>query len=91
LAGLRRKRVAARIRSPSGVKLQLKVSDPRYTDRLAAFLQNLGQAAVVAEPGLVELSTRNERETRAEVEIYLRVWRVLYPGVDVEIERAEPS
>ena len=74
---------------PPGVKLQLQLSDPQYTDRLAAFLQNLGQAAVVASPGVVELHTRRERDTRAEVEIYLRVWRVLYPGVDVEIEGSE--
>jgi hypothetical protein len=87
---MRGRRAAARIDSPSGVTLQLQLSDPRYTDRLAAFLQNLGLAAVVAAPGLVELTTRNERDTRAEVEIYLRVWRVLYPGVEVEIERTEP-
>jgi hypothetical protein len=71
--------------------LQLKLSDPQYTDRLAAFLQNLGQAAVASSPGVVEVSTRNERDTRAEIEIYLRVWRVLYPGVEVEIGSAGSS
>jgi hypothetical protein len=69
--------------------VQLQISDPAYTDRLVSFLQNLGQAASVAAPGQVTITTRNERETRAEVEIYLRVWRVLYPGVEVAIGSAD--
>lgn len=87
---MRHSRAPGRIGGPLR-QVQLQLSNPRYTDRLVSFLQNLGQAASVAAPGRVEIATRNERDTRAEVEIYLRVWRVLYPGVDVEIERAKPQ
>ena len=65
----------------------LKVHDPEYTERLASFLRSVGQTAVVAAPGEVELpAVPDERSLRAEVEIYLRVWNVLYPEADVEVE-----
>jgi len=30
--------------------MQLRLSDPSYTDRLASFLRSLGQTAIVAAP-----------------------------------------
>ena len=63
--------------------MQLQLSDPRYTERLASFLQSLGQAPTVSAPGLIELEGADE----AEVEIYLRVWRVLNPEVEVRVAR----
>jgi hypothetical protein len=63
--------------------VQLQLSDPRSTERLASFLESLGQVPTVLAPGRIELEGTDE----AEVEIYLRVWRVLNPGVEVQVER----
>jgi len=60
--------------------MQLRLLDPAYTDRLAAYLRSLGQRPVVAGPDSVELDAEP-----AEIEVYLRVWNVLYPDADVEI------
>jgi hypothetical protein len=65
--------------------MQLHLRDPAYTDRLAAFLQSLGQAASVSAPDHVELRNRDEDVTREELRIYLRVWKALYPEAEVEI------
>jgi hypothetical protein len=67
--------------------MQLCLSDPSYTDRLANFLRSLGQAAIVAGPGQLEvdLSPTAGATTAAELEIYLRVWRVLYPDAEVQL------
>jgi hypothetical protein len=63
--------------------------DPVYTERLAAFLDSLGQGSVVAGPDRVELVIETDDEsTRAEVEIYLRVWAVIYPEAAVDVEAA---
>jgi hypothetical protein len=59
--------------------MQLVLHDSAYTDRLAAFLRSVGQEPVVAGPTAVDLG---ETEP-AEIEVYLQVWRVLYPGADV--------
>jgi hypothetical protein len=64
--------------------MQLRLSDPSYTDRLANFLRSLGQAAIVAGPGQLEVGLSPTGPT-AEVEIYLRVWRVLYPEAEVQL------
>ena len=61
--------------------MQLLLRDPAYTDRLAAFLQSLGQTAMVSGPDHVELVGADT----AEMQIYLRVWKVLYPDADVSI------
>lgn len=67
--------------------VRLHLSDSRYTERLASFLQSLAQIAVVSGPDRVELLAGDgEPTTRPELEIYLRVWRVLYPDAVVEIE-----
>jgi len=63
--------------------MQLFLRDPTYTDRLAAFLTSVGRRAAVAAPDRVDL---NESAVDSlELEMYLRVWRVLYPDADVEL------
>lgn len=66
--------------------MQLHLSDPAYTDRLASFLKSLGQRPMVTCPDHVELEPVVDDESRVELEIYLRVWRVLYPDANVEVE-----
>ena len=60
--------------------MQLRLSDPSYTDRLALFLRSLGQTVLDAGPTRLEVDT-----TRSELEIYLRVWNVLYPDAEVQL------
>ena len=62
--------------------MQLLVHDSAYTDRLAAFLRSVGQEPVVAGPASVELTGSDA----AEIEVYLCVWHVLHPDVDVELQ-----
>jgi fructoselysine-6-P-deglycase FrlB-like protein len=64
--------------------MQLRLSDPSYTDRLAHFLRSLGQTVIVAGPSQLEVETP-ERELR----IYLRVWNVLYPDAEVQVGNGE--
>ena len=69
--------------------MQLRLSDPGYTDRLANFLRSLGQAAMVAGPSQLEVDLPAGSSAREELEIYLRVWRVLYPDTEVQVESDE--
>jgi hypothetical protein len=76
--------------------MQLLLRDPVYTERLASFLKSLGQRPIVSGPHQLELEPIGQSSPeRAELEIYLRVWRVLYPDAEVEIvecdERARAS
>ncbi|HEY1563145.1 MAG TPA: hypothetical protein VGF72_00490 [Gaiellaceae bacterium] len=64
--------------------MQLFVRDPSYTDRLASFLTSVGRRAVVGAPDRVDLEESAEDPQRLELELYLRVWRVLYPDAAVE-------
>ena len=66
--------------------MQLRLSDPSYTDRLAHFLRSLGQTAVVAGPTQLEVDT-----LRSELVIYLRVWAVLYPDAEVQLDNGEDA
>ena len=66
--------------------MHLSLSDPAYTDRLASFLRSLGQRPLVTGPDSLELEPEDDDESRVELEIYLRVWRVLYPDASVEVE-----
>ena len=66
--------------------MQLFLSDAAYTDRLASFLRSLGQRPMVTGPNNLELEPAADDEARVELEIYLRVWRVLYPDASVEVE-----
>ena len=68
--------------------MQLRLSDPSYTDRLATFLRSLGQAVIEAGPGQVEVM-ETAQSTRDGLVIYLRVWNVLYPDADVQVENGE--
>lgn len=65
--------------------MHLTLRDPAYTDRLASFLRSLGQRPIVSGPDYVELGDAGDEIDRAELEIYLRVWRVLYPDAEVEL------
>jgi hypothetical protein len=62
--------------------MQLHIRDAGYTDRLASFLHSLGQSPIVSGPEQVDLDPGTDR---AELEIYLRVWKVLYPDAEVEL------
>jgi hypothetical protein len=70
--------------SAPSTAVQLHLSDPGYTERLAAFLESLGQTAIVSAPGDLELEGD---VTEAELAIYLRVWHVLYPEAVVVLRR----
>jgi hypothetical protein len=65
--------------------MQLFVHDPSYTDRLAAFLTSVGRRAVVGAADRVDLDESLEDAQNLELELYLRVWRVLYPDAQVEL------
>jgi hypothetical protein len=65
--------------------MQLLLRDPVYTERLASFLRSLGQRPIVSGPHNLELQPGPGGLDRAELEIYLRVWRVLYPDAEVEL------
>ena len=66
--------------------MQLRLSDPSYTDRLATFLRSLGQTVYVAAgPTQLELDVPDEDGARGELAIYLRVWSVLYPDTEVQL------
>ena len=65
--------------------MQLFLRDPRYTDRLAAFLTSVGRRAVVAAPDRVDIDETADDALHLELELYLRVWSVLYPDADVEL------
>jgi len=66
--------------------MQLHLRDPAYTDRLAAFFESLGQAAHVSAPDHVELDGDDEDVTVHALRIYLRVWTVLHPEAEAEVE-----
>ena len=66
----------------------LQLSDPAATERLAAFLRSLGQMADIVGDGQVELDVPADDAAHAEVEIYLRVWRVLNPVDEVTISES---
>jgi fructoselysine-6-P-deglycase FrlB-like protein len=66
--------------------MQLRLSDPSYTDRLAHFLRSLGQTAIVAGPGQLDVDLPRTSDALTELAIYLRVWKVLYPDTEVQLE-----
>jgi hypothetical protein len=67
--------------------MQLFLSDPLYTDRLAAFLTSVGRRAAVGAPDRVDIDETPEDSEHLELALYLRVWSVLYPDAAVELER----
>ena len=65
--------------------MQLYLRDPSYTERLAAFLTSVGRRAVVGAPDRVDVDESVDDVRGIELEMYLRVWHVLYPDADVEL------
>ena len=67
--------------------MQLRLGDTIYTERLASFLESLGQETIVSGPNEIELLAPDTGKAgdmaRREIAIYLRVWSVLYPDADV--------
>jgi hypothetical protein len=68
------------------LNMQLLIRDPAYTERLASFLRSVGQDPIVRGPAVVALDQPDTPTDRAELEIYLRVWTVLYPDAVVELD-----
>ena len=66
--------------------MQLRLSDPGYTDRLATFLESLGQSVLIVAPGVLDVDLPAGSSSRHELGIYLRVWKVLYPDASVHME-----
>lgn len=67
-------------RAKGSSTLQLLLHDPDFTDRLVAFLRSVGQLPLVNGPGEIEVDAPGE-----ELHAYLRVWEVVHPGVEVEL------
>jgi hypothetical protein len=63
--------------------VKLRLSDPTYTARLAAFLEEVGHPPARAVDGAVELARDIQQE---ELDVYLRVWSVLEPEATVTVE-----
>ena len=72
----------------SGHRSARQRSEPSYTDRLAAFLTSVGRRAVVGAPDRVDIDETAEDSQHLELELYLRVWSVLYPDADVQLAAA---
>jgi hypothetical protein len=53
------------------------------------FLTSVGQQAVVGAPDRVDLDESDEDSKHVELELYLRVWRVLHPDAEVELAVSE--
>jgi len=69
--------------------MQLLLSNPSYADRLATFLRSLGQTVFESAPDVLEIEIGATPSARRELEIYLRVWTVLYPDAEVQILNGE--
>jgi hypothetical protein len=73
--------------------MRLKLGDPIYTERLASFLESLGQSTIISGPCEIELvvpgGSKAGEMARREMAIYLRVWTVLYPDTEIAIEGEE--
>jgi hypothetical protein len=61
--------------------MRLLLQDAAHTDSLAAFLRTVGQEPVVAAPAELEVEV-----DPAELDVYLRVWRVLHPDAEVTVQ-----
>jgi hypothetical protein len=79
--------------------MDIRIAEPVYTDRLASFLESLGQTAIQCGPGQIDLIIPESEPERtvalSEIQIYLRVWGVLYPDAEIEttdrqVGRSEP-
>lgn len=61
--------------------MRLLLHEPAFTDQLAAFLRSVGQQPIVSGPGQIEVDAQAE-----ELDAYLRVWQVIHPDAEVELE-----
>ena len=61
--------------------MRLLLRDASYTERLAAFLRSVGQRPEAAGPDALDVDV-----DPAELEVYLRVWQVLYPDAEVTVQ-----
>ena len=61
--------------------MRLLLHEPAFTNRLAAFLRSVGQQPIVSGPGQIEVDAQAE-----ELDAYLRVWQVIHPDAEVELE-----
>ena len=68
---------------PTPTAVYLTLSDPAYTDRLAAFLASLGKTVRMSGPSEVVIE---EALDDFELALYLRVWHVLYPDTVVTVQ-----
>jgi hypothetical protein len=66
--------------------IRLRLSDPAYAERLAAFLRSVGVTATPADDGRLVLEPDVDQD---ELGIYLRVWGVLNPEGAAELEPNE--
>jgi hypothetical protein len=66
--------------------MRLRLSDPAYAERLAAFLSSVGVGTTPGAGGVLELEPDVDED---ELAIYLRVWGVLNPEGAAELEDAE--
>jgi hypothetical protein len=76
--------------------MDIRITEPVYTDRLASFLESLGQTAIQCGPGQIDLILPEGEPERtvalSEIQIYLRVWGVLYPDAEIEaVEHDQPA
>jgi len=73
--------------------MQLRLGDTISTERLASFLESLGQATIVSGPNEIDFLAPDSGKAgdmaRREIAIYLRVWSVLYPDADVSTVGAD--
>ena len=66
--------------------MRLEVKDAAYTDRLATFLRSVGQTVTEVGPSELDVEVGSDPEAGQELELYLRVWRVLYPEAEVVVK-----
>ena len=63
------------------LNLRLLLNDAAYVERLAAFLESVGQRPIVIGPDRIVVNGI----AREELEVYLRVWHVLHPEAEVVV------
>jgi hypothetical protein len=66
--------------------MRLRLSDPAYAERLAAFLRSVG---VGTTPGVGDALELEPDVDEDELAIYLRVWAVLNPEGAAVLEESE--
>lgn len=68
--------------------MHVQLSEPSLVDDLLAFLRNVRCVAVADAGGNISVSIPDvvpEDVKRLELDLYLRVWRVMHPDVAVRL------